>query len=81
MKFLVLITLSVGFLFGSVDINNADEKELMSLKGIGAKKAKAILEYRSKNCFLNIEEITKVNGIGQKFVELNRGNLNAGSCK
>lgn len=48
-----------------VNINTASIKELMSLSGIGETKAKAIISYREKNgLFKSIEEIKKVNGIG-----------------
>ncbi len=48
-----------------ININNADEKELMVLKGIGHKKAKAIVEYREKyGHFTSIEGIMEVKGIG-----------------
>lgn len=48
-----------------VDLNHATEKELMTLKGIGAAKAAAIAAYRQEHgAFSGIEEITKVEGIG-----------------
>ena len=38
MKVLMMMLLSMSFLFGAVDVNTASTKELMSIKGIGAKK-------------------------------------------
>ncbi len=81
MKFLVMIALSVSILFGAVDINTAGKKELMSLKGIGDKKATSILEYRKGKCFKNVTALTDVKGIGPKFMEKNRKNLKASKCK
>ena len=81
MKILAMIFLGVSILFGAVDINTADIKELSSLKGIGAKKADAIIEYRSANCFKSIDEFVKVKGIGNKTLEKNRENLSASECK
>lgn len=53
-----------------ISINNAGIKELMNLPGIGESKAKAIVEYREKNGnFENIEDITKVSGIGESLFE------------
>lgn len=47
-----------------VNINRADDKELMTLTGIGEAKAKSIVEYRNKNGnFKDIRELMKVPGI------------------
>jgi competence protein ComEA len=81
MKILAMIFLVVGVLFGAVDINTADKKELSSLSGIGAKKADAIIIYRSANCFKSINELSNVKGIGNKTLEKNRENLSVSECK
>ncbi len=81
MKILVLISLIVGFVWASVDINTADQKELSTLKGIGAKKAAAIVAYRKQHCFENIEELAKVKGISKKTIEKNKQSLKASKCK
>ena len=45
---------------GKVSINKASIQELMTIKGIGESKAKAIIDYRSKNgLFKNIDEIKR----------------------
>ena len=81
MKILTMLLLGVTLMFGAVDINTAGKKELVSLSGIGAKKAEAIMEYRKANCFKSIDELAKVKGIGKKTVEKNKDNLTAGACK
>jgi competence protein ComEA len=59
-----------------VNINTASEDELVTLKGIGEKKARAIVEYRTANGkFTSIEEVTRVSGLGAKFLEQNRERL------
>lgn len=56
-----------------ININTADAKQIASsLKGIGLKKAMAIIEYRKTyGPFQNIEELTSVSGIGDATVQKN----------
>jgi competence protein ComEA len=46
-----------------VDINNASEKELMTLPGVGPKIAKEIVASRP---FQSIDDLKKVKGVGDK---------------
>lgn len=73
----LLLTLSVYAHAGQVDINSADAPTLAkNIKGIGLKKAKLIVEYRTKHgAFKNISELTKVKGIGKKLIDKNRETL------
>ena len=81
MKKIVAI-LALGLtLFASVDINNASVKGLTTLKGIGQKKAEAIVSYRKDHCFQNIDELKKVKGIGKKIIEKNRSAIEIGKCR
>ena len=49
-----------------ININSASVDQLQDLKGIGQKKAQAIIDYRNENgSFETIEEIMNVKGIGQ----------------
>jgi competence protein ComEA len=52
-----------------VDINQADATELATLKGIGPKKATAIVAYRTAHgSFKTVNDLSKVKGIGAKSV-------------
>ncbi|WP_024954297.1 ComEA family DNA-binding protein [Sulfurospirillum arcachonense] len=81
MKIVLLVFVFIGFLFASVDINNANQKDFTTLKGVGSKKAEQIVVFRKTNgCFKSINELAKVKGIGKKTVEKNKGNLTLGKC-
>lgn len=55
---------------GKVNINTASETELQTITGIGATRAKSIINYRQSNgAFKRIEDITNVSGIGNASFE------------
>jgi len=54
---------------GKINLNKANAAQLSSLKGIGSKKAKAIVDYRKKHgAFTEIKELLKVRGIGPSML-------------
>ncbi len=60
----------------AVDLNKAGQAELESVKGIGPKKAKAIIEHREKNGpFKSVDDLSKVKGFGKASVSKVRANL------
>lgn len=73
----IALTLSAFVYAAPVNINTADAQSLSkNIKGIGLKKAQAIIAYRDKNgTFKKIEDLTKVKGIGNKLVEKNKDSL------
>ena len=81
MKFFIMLVMSFGLLFSSVDINTASADELTVLKGVGSSKAKAIISYRKSHCFKTINELSNVKGIGSKTIEKNKADLTASKCK
>lgn len=59
-----------------VNINKADAAQLQTLNGIGEAKAKAIIEYRSKNGnFTDVKQLMQVSGIGEKLLTQNADRL------
>ncbi len=54
-----------------IDLNKADLMSLShSIKGIGEKRAQAIIKYREEHGdFKSIEELAAVKGVGSKFVK------------
>lgn len=59
-----------------LDINRATAEELELIRGIGARTAAAIVEYRhTHGPFVTLEELTAVKGIGAKMLERFRTQL------
>ena len=71
------LTLSAFVYASPVNINTADAPTLSTnIKGVGMKKAQAIIDYRKKNGKFNkIEDLMKVKGIGPKLLEKNAGTI------
>ncbi len=78
---LLLCLISYPFAVGGVvaevkkkDINRATVEELVEVKGIGLKKAEAILQYiREKGRIETMEELINVKGIGKKTLNNLKG--------
>ncbi|MGJ8682624.1 ComEA family DNA-binding protein [Paraglaciecola sp.] len=52
-----------------VNLNTASLEQLVSLPGVGKKKAAAIIEYRTKHGkYKSIEDVMKVKGVGKKML-------------
>jgi len=77
--FLILVACFafVGAAFaGQINLNTATQAELDALKGVGPVKAKAIVDYRSKNGpFKSVDDLEKVSGFGKKTVDKLRTDL------
>ena len=75
---LVTILFFPGLLLAEViNINTADKETLMTvMKGVGEKRAEAIIDYREKNGpFKSVDDLANISGIGESIIEDNRKNL------
>jgi len=90
MKLFQAFVLSLFLVFSSqfvmaapVDVNSADAKTIAKvMKGVGIKKAEAIVAYRDKNGkFKSINDLSKVKGIGKKTVAKNRKSIGVGNSR
>lgn len=83
MKYLSRVLLCASLLFSSsifaspVNINSASASKIaQSLNGIGAKKAQAIVDYRTKNGrFSSLKRLLNVKGIGQSIIAKNKKDI------
>lgn len=56
-----------------ININSASVEELVKLKGIGLKKAEAIVNYRNKNgAFKSLDDLLNIKGVGVKIISDNK---------
>lgn len=54
---------------GTVNINTATAEQLQSLKGIGERRAAAIVQYRTEHGnFATVDDLAKVHGISPKLI-------------
>ena len=61
---------------GRIDLNTADAAQLMTLPGIGQRRAEDILAYRSLHGkFTSVEELKQISGIGEKLYAKIAGSL------
>lgn len=59
-----------------ININQAESHDFLSLKGVGVKKAQAIVTYRQTNGpFVKIDDLLKVQGIGEYVLAENKDRL------
>jgi competence protein ComEA len=74
---LLALTLSAYTYASPVNINTADAQALSkNIKGVGLKRAEAIVAYREQNGeFKTIEDLKKIKGIGNKLLEKNVGTI------
>ena len=76
LSFLALGIFGINMAFAAVNLNTATASDLDGIKGIGPSKAKAIIDYRSKNGpFKSLDELKSVKGFGDKSVAKLQGEL------
>jgi len=55
----------------AIDVNTATKSDFMKIKGIGAKKAERIINYRKEHGkFKSVDELVNVKGISKRLVEI-----------
>ena len=60
----------------TININKSNVSQLITLKGIGKSKAKAIISYRQKfGSFKSVSQLSDVNGVGVQIIKDNKSRL------
>ena len=71
----------LSFAAETVDLNTATQAQLETVKGIGPAKAKAVIDYRTKNGpFKSVDDLDKVSGFGKKTVDSIRSQVTVGGA-
>jgi len=80
--FIALLTLGLGLQAAEpININSANKQTLMQIKGVGEKRADAIIAWREKNGpFKSVEGLTEIDGIGHSLIETNKDMLTVGTA-
>ena len=63
-----LFALCGTLVFGAINLQTASKEELMSIKGIGEKKAEQIIEYRKTNTIKSADDLKNIKGFGDNIV-------------
>ena len=67
---LLLLPLSLGTAFATVNLNTAQQSELERTQGLDKLKAKAIIEYRAQHGpFTSVDELERVPGFNRAVVD------------
>ncbi|MFZ2269383.1 MAG: helix-hairpin-helix domain-containing protein [Azonexus sp.] len=76
LSLILAVLAGISLAFAAVNINTATQEELDAVKGIGPGKAKAIIDYRSKNGpFKSVDDLKGVKGFGEKSLAKLKGEL------
>lgn len=77
-----LAFMGLAFAGTPVNLNSANQAQLETVKGIGPVKARAIIEYRTRNGpFKSVDELENVTGFGKASVNKLRAEVTVGGAK
>jgi len=78
-KILVMLTLTASFL-AAINVQDASKKELMCIKGIGDKKANAVIIYRKSNILKSADDLFEIKGFGKVLVKNVKNDILSKAC-
>ncbi len=81
MKRIFFFTLmSVSFLFSAINVQTASKEELMCIKGIGEKKAEAVLKYRKSHKLKSMDDLIEIKGFGKALINNLKKDIKSAAC-
>ena len=79
-KIFFFMAMSISLLFSAINVQTASKKELMCIKGIGEKKAEAILKYRKSHKLKSAEDLMELKGFGKVLVSNMKKDIKSVAC-
>jgi len=73
------MAIAISFLF-SINVQTASKDELMCIKGIGDKKADAIIKYRKSTKLKSPEDLLEIKGFGKVLVSNVKNDTKSVAC-
>src|SRR5574344_2036850 len=68
-KFVAILATFSALFLGAIDLQTASKSDLMEIKGIGEKKADAIIEYRKSNTINSADDLKNIKGFGDTIID------------
>ncbi|WP_141048433.1 ComEA family DNA-binding protein [Aliarcobacter cryaerophilus] len=68
-KFVAILAIFSALFLGAIDLKTASKSDLMQIKGIGEKKADAIIEYRKSNTINSADDLKNIKGFGDTIID------------
>ena len=80
-KIIMVMLLLSSYLMAGINVQTASKAELMSIAGIGEKKADAIIKYRKTHKLKSADDLLHVKGIGKGIVNNVKNNKTSKMAK
>ena len=74
------MAMSVSLLFSAINVQTASKKELMCIKGVGEKKAEALLTYRKSHKLESVDDLLEIKGFGKVLVSNVKKEIKSVAC-
>jgi len=78
-KILFMLVVTLSFL-SALNVQNASKDELMCIKGIGEKKASAIMKYRKSHKLKSAQDLLEIKGFGKALVKNVEKDIKSVAC-
>jgi competence protein ComEA len=78
-KILVMLALTLSFL-SAINVQTASKDELMCIKGIGEKKAAAIMKYRKATKLKSVDDLINIKGFGKGLIKNVKKDVKSVAC-